>query len=396
MNNAAPSPDDARAKRNALKLALGSALAGANAIVIFATGAIVGSGLAPDPSLATMPISVFVVGMAAATLPAGATARRYGRKAAFQLGSGLGAVGGLVNAAAIWRGSFALFCLGALLCGCYAAVAQSYRFAAADAASDSFKPKALSWVMAGGVLAGVVGPQLIQRTMDVWPQHLFAASYLGQAAAALLAMAALSTIDIPLPSSGVLATGRPLWEIARRPQFVTAAICGVVSYALMNLIMTSAPLAMRMCGHALSDSNLAIQWHVVAMYLPSFVTGALISRFGPERVVAAGLAILAAAAAVDLAGVDVAHFWTGLILLGVGWNFGFVGASAMVLRSHRPEERNKVQSFNDFLIFGTMAAGSFSSGHVLTAYGWSAVNWIAIPPIALALAALAWRGRRLA
>lgn len=387
MNNA-PLVDDARAKRNALKLAVGSALAGANASVIFATGSIVGATLAPRPDLATAAISIFVVGMALATIPNGLVARRYGRRTAFQIGSGCGALGGFVNAYAILHSSFALYCVGAFLCGCYAAVAQSYRFAAADTASDAFKPRALSWVMAGGVAAGFVGPQLVQNTMNLWAPHIFAASYVGQGLVALVAMAALSTVDIPKPAPAALTAGRPLSHIVRQPVFVVAALCGVVSYALMNLIMTSAPLAMKMCGHQPGDSNLAIQWHVVAMYLPSFFTGALIARFGAGRVVAAGLLLTAAAATIDLSGVSVATFWTGLIVLGVGWNFGFIGASAMVLKAHRPQERNKVQSFNDFLVFGTMALGSFSSGRLLTSYGWDMVNYVAFPPILLALAAL--------
>jgi predicted MFS family arabinose efflux permease len=389
MDNAPPA-DDARARRNALKLATGSALAGANASVIFATGSIIGAATAPSPSMATLPISIYVVGMALATLPNGVIARRYGRRAAFQIGSGLGALGGFVNAASIFQGSFWLYCLGAFMCGCYAAVAQSYRFAAADTASDAFKPRALSWVMAGGVAAGFVGPQLVQNTMNLWAPYLFAASYVGQGLFALAAMAALSTVDIPTPSAAAHAAGRPLSEIVRRPAFIIAALCGVVSYALMNLIMTSAPLAMKMCGHSPADSNLGIQWHVVAMYLPSFVTGSLILRFGAPRVVAAGLLLTAAAATVDLTGQSVATFWTGLILLGVGWNFGFVGASAMVLKAHRPEERNKVQAFNDFLVFGTMAVGSYSSGQLLITSGWDMVNYVAFPPVALALAALVY------
>lgn len=384
----APPADDSRARANALRLAVASALAGANASVVFATGAIVGSVLAPDKSLATVPVSLFVVGMASATLPAGMIARRRGRRAAFQLGSLLGVVGGLINALAVWRGAFALFCLGTALCGCYAAVAQSYRFAAADTASDAFKPKALSWVLAGGVLAGVVGPQLVQNTMNLWAPYLFSASYVGQALVALLAMAVLSSVDIPRPAAADLHAGRRLGEIVRQPRFLVAALCGVVSYALMNLVMTAAPLAMKMCGHEVRDSNLAIQWHVIAMYLPSFVTGHLIGRWGVERIIVAGLALIAAAAGVGLAGITVGHFWAALILLGVGWNFSFIGASAMVLTAHRPEERHKVQSFNDFLIFGTMAVGSFSSGTVLVNWGWSWVNAIAFPPIALALAVL--------
>ncbi len=248
--------------------------------------------------------------------------------------------------------------------------------------------------MAGGVAAGFVGPQLVQNTMNLWAPYLFAASYVGQAAVALLAMTVLSTVDIPPPAAADLRAGRPLRVIAATPRFLVAALCGVVSYALMNLVMTAAPLAMKMCGHEVSDSNLAIQWHIVAMYLPSFVTGRLISRWGPDRIVVAGLVLIALSAVVGLAGITVAHFWTGLILLGVGWNFGFIGASAMVLTTHRPEERNKVQSFNDFLVFGTMAVGSFSSGQVLVNWGWDWVNWIAFPPVALALAVLAVVGLR--
>jgi MFS family permease len=391
MTTAAGQIDDARARANALRLAIASALAGANASVIFATGAIVGSVLAPDKSYATVPISIFVVGMALATLPVGWIARRFGRRTAFQIGSLMGVIGGLLGATAVYKASFPLYCLGTLCCGAYAAAAQSYRFAAADTASESYKPKVISWVMAGGVLAGFVGPQLVQNTMNLWPPYLFAASYVGQAVVAALAMLVLSTVDFPRPASAASApAGRPLMEIATQPRFVVAALCGVVSYALMNLIMTAAPLAMKMCGHDISDSNLAIQWHVVAMYLPSFVTGSLIARYGADRVVTAGLLLTGLAGVVGLMGITVAHFWTALIILGVGWNFGFVGASAMVVTTHRPEERTRVQSFNDFLVFGTMAVGSFSSGHVLTNWGWNWVNFIAFPPIALALAALVW------
>lgn len=384
--------DDRKARANVFRLAAASALAGANASVMFATGAIIGFVLAPRPTLATLPISIFVIGMASATLPAGMIARRHGRRAAFMIGSGLGALGGACSALAMLWGSFVLFCLGALFCGSYAAIAQSYRFAAADTASDAFKPKALSWVMAGGVLAGVIGPQLVQATMNLWAPYLFAATYVAQGLVALLAMAVLSTVDIPKPSAASLAAGRPLFEVVRQPRFIAAAVCGVVSYMLMNFVMTAAPLAMKMCGHDISDSNLAIQWHVIAMYLPSFWTGSIIARHGAERVVAVGLLLLAAAAAVGLMGVTVWHFWIALILLGVGWNFGFIGASAMVLRTHRPEERNKVQSFNDFLIFGSMAVGSLSSGQLLANHGWSMVNWVTFPPILLALAMLAVSG----
>ena len=395
-----PANSDRRARANVLRLAAAQSLAGANASVIFATGAILGATLANDPGYATLPISIFVVGMAAGTLPTGWISREHGRRAAFVIGTGCGAITGLLGALAVLIASFPLFCLATFVGGLYAAVAQSFRFAAADGASAAFRPKAVSWVMAGGVFAGVLGPQLVNWTMDLWPPYLFAASYLAQSVVALVAMAVLSGVDLPKPPPSDRAAGRPLIEIVRQPRFLTAAACGVVSYALMNLVMTSAPLAMQICGHALSASNLAIQWHVVAMYGPSFFTGALIARFGTQRIVALGLAITAAAAITGLSGITVAHFWSALILLGIGWNFGFVGASAMVLEAHRPEERNKVQAFNDFLVFGTMAVGSFSSGQLLAAYGWDAVNWVVFPPVVFALIVLVssglFRGRSVA
>jgi MFS family permease len=384
---------DRRARGNVLRLAIGQALAGANASVIFATGAIIGSTLAPEPSLATVPISVFVVGMALGTLPVGWLARTYGRRAAFMAGGAAGVLAGLVAAAALLLQSFGLYCVATLCGGLYAAVVLSFRFAAADGASPAFRAKALSWVMAGGVFAGVIGPQLVTWTMDLWSPNLFVVSYLAQAGVALLAMAVLSGVDLPRPVRGEAAGGRPLMEIVRQPRFVVAVLCGVVSYVLMNLVMTSAPLAMHMCGLSLSASNSAIQWHIVAMYGPSFFTGSFILRFGAARVVAAGLALTACAAVVGLLGITVGHFNAVLVLLGLGWNFGFVGASAMVLESHRPEERTRVQSFNDFLVFGTMAVGSFSSGQLLTALGWGAVVSVVFPPVLLALGVLLLTGR---
>ena len=389
--------DDRRARRNAIRLAAAQALAGANATVVFATGAIVGATLAPDPGLATLPISIFVCGLAAGTLPTGAVARRHGRRVAFIAGSGIGCVAGLVAATAVVLGSFPLFCLSTFLAGCYGAVVQSFRFAAADGASPAFRPRALSWVMVGGVFSGVLGPQLVTWTMEIWQPYLFAASYLAQAGVALVAMAVLAGVDLPRPAPGATGGGRPLRVVIAQPRFIVAALCGVITYTLMNLVMTSAPLAMRFCGLPLSASNAAIQWHVVAMYGPSFVTGSLIARFGARPVVAAGMLLLAVAAACGLAGISLANFTVGLILLGIGWNFDFVGASSLVLQAHRPEERTRVQSFNDFLVFGTMAVGSFSSGQILVHSGWAAVNLVVLPPVAIglvALAAVSLAGRR--
>ncbi|MBZ6077337.1 MFS transporter [Microvirga puerhi] len=372
-----------------LRLAIAQALAGANSAVVYATGAIVGNILAPSKALATLPISIFVVGMAACTLPAGVIARQYGRRAAFLTGTGCGVLVGLLAALAIVLGSFWLFCLGTFFGGAYAAVVLSFRFAAADCVPPARRPRALSAVMAGGVFAGVIGPQLVTYTMDLWQPYMFAATFLAQAAVAVICALVLLGVHVPMPTAAEVAGGRPLGNIVRQPRFITAVICGVVSYTLMNFIMTAAPLAMRLCGLSQESSNLGLQWHIIAMYGPGFFTGRLITRFGAPRVVTAGLALTAVSAVIGLTGVDVAHFWLTLILLGLGWNFGFVGASALVLECHRPEERTRVQSLNDFLVFGTMAAGSFSSGSLLTAYGWDTVLWVSFLPLAVALAALA-------
>ena len=380
---------DARARSNVVRLAAAQALTGANSAVIFATGSIVGALLAPDVSLATVPISMYVAGLAAGTLPTGAISRAYGRRVAFMIGTFCGMLTGLLGAFAILHASFPLFCCATFLGGLYGAVSQSYRFAAADGASAAFRPKAVSWVMAGGVFAGVLGPQLVQWTMDVWQPYLFAFSFVVQAMVALIAMAVLAGVDAPKPAPADLHGGRPLFEITRQPRFIAAALCGVIAYPMMNLVMTSAPLAMKMCGLSLSDSNFGIQWHIVAMYGPSFFTGSLIARFGAPRVVALGLSLEAIGATIGLSGMTAMHFWATLIVLGIGWNFAFVGASALVLETHRPQERNKVQAFNDFLVFGMMALGSFSSGQLLANFGWSAVNMVVFPPVLLGLAVLA-------
>ena len=382
--------DDARVKANVVRLAAAQALTGANSSVIFATGSIIGATLAPSLSLATVPLSMFVVGMATGTLPTGAISRRYGRRTAFIIGTGCGVLTGLLGAFAILHSLFWLFCGATFLGGLYGSVAQSYRFAAADGASAAYRPKAVSWVMLGGIFAGVLGPQLVEWTMDVWPPYLFAFSFVVQAAVALVAMAIVAGVDAPRPAPADLHGGRPLFTIVRQPRFMAAALCGIIAYPIMSLVMTSAPLAMKLCGLSVSDSNFGIQWHIVAMYGPSFLTGTLIARFGAPAIVAFGLALEAVSATIGLAGITAPHFWATLVVLGFGWNFGFVGASAMVLETHLPQEKNKVQAFNDFLVFGTMAIGSFSSGQLLAKYGWDAVNLVVFPPVVLGLIVLAF------
>ncbi|HEX2511024.1 MAG TPA: MFS transporter [Xanthobacteraceae bacterium] len=387
--------DDRLARRNVLVLSIAQALAGGNQVIVVTTGGIIGTMLAPHKGLATLPISVMVIGMWLGTLPIGALARRYGRRPALQIGAAMGALAGLICAAAILQGSFGLFLLGAFCSGVYAASHQAYRFAAADTASVAFRPKAVSWVLAGGVASAVVGPQLIIFTKDFLPPYIFSVTFLGQAALAAAAGAVLVLVKIPRPPSGQeQSSGRPLAEIIRGPRFITAAVCGAASYAMMNLVMTSAPLAMLACDHSVTDATLGLQWHVLAMYVPSFFTGALIVRFGVERIVALGLALIVASALIAISGIALWNFWTGLVLLGVGWNFAFIGATTMVTQCHTAAERNKVQAFNDFLVFGSMAVASFSSGQLLASFGWTAVNYVVFPTILAAALLLAWRKLR--
>jgi predicted MFS family arabinose efflux permease len=342
--------------------------------------------------LATLPISIYVFGLWVGTLPFGALARRFGRRTAFQVGTLCGVLTGLICCYAVLQGSFLIFCIGTFFSGLYAAAHMAYRFAAADTATNAFKPKAISWVLIGGVFAGIVGPQLVIATKELWQPYLFAATYLGQAGLAVVSAGVLQLVRIPKPPSvQVAGAGRPLAEIARQPRFIVAVACGVASYAMMNLVMTSAPLAMVMCNHSVTEATLGLQWHVMAMFLPSLFTGSLIQRFGVERIVGLGLGLIVVAALIGVAGITLWHFWIGLIVLGVGWNFGFIGATAMVTECHRPNERNKVQSFNDFLVFGSMAIGSFSSGAVLASFGWAAVNEVVFPVVLIAVALLLWQ-----
>ncbi len=387
---------DEVARKNALFLAAATGVAGANAIVVFATGALVGRTLAPAPEWATVPVSCFVVGAALATFPANLLMKQIGRRAVFMLGNICGAFAGLAGALAVYVSSFSLFCLATLLAGLYHAVITTYRFAAADTASPGFRPKAISWVLTGGVIAAVIGPQLVNLTKDLTLPYLFLGTFIAQAVVALLAIFFTSRfIDAPVEVVQIKGEARPLGEIARTPRFIVAVICGTVAQTLMNMVMTSAPLAMAICGHSSTDSTNGIMLHVLAMYGPSFFTGSLIARFGKERMVLAGLAILVACAGIHVAGITVLHFWAGLILLGLGWNFAFISASAIVTDCHRPSERNKVQGLNDTLIFATTAGGSFLSGFLLDRLGWASINWMILPiSVLAALAILSLRLKR--
>jgi predicted MFS family arabinose efflux permease len=388
------SANDALARRNALVLAAAQALAGGNNTVIVSTTSIVGAVLAPDKGLATLPITAMVFGMWLGTLPVGVLARRFGRRFALQTGSLFGILSGLISYTAIMHGSFWLMVAGTFCGGLYAAAHQSYRFAAADTASETFRSKAISYVLAGGVFAAILGPQLVIWTKDLMPPYMFAASFLGQSACALLAAIVLQFVRLPQGRAVQHTPSRPMAEIVRQPRFIVAAACGMASYGMMNMVMTSAPLAMVDCGHSVTVATLGIQWHVMAMYGPSFFTGALIARFGVERIAGLGLALIALTGVVAMSGITVAHFWIALSLLGIGWNLAFIGATTMVTQCHRAHERTQVQSFNDFLIFGSMAVASFSSGQMLAYLGWQAINELIFPVIVTAFALLVWLRRR--
>lgn len=379
--------------KSVVRLATAQALAGANSTVVFATGAIIGNSLAPSASLATVPISVFVVGMALGTLPSGMLVRRYGRKASFMAGNASGCLMGLLAALALFLGSFPLFCLAMLFGGAYASVVQSFRFAATECVGPADKPKAMSYVLAGGVLAGVVGARLINVTMNAWAPYAYAVTYLGAAAVAVLSAVVLRGVRFERQPDRPEDGGRPAREVLRQPQLLVAMFCGVVTYMMMNFLMTSAPLAMELCGIARIHANHGIEMHVIAMYAPSFFTGRLIARFGGAAMVMTGLVLTALSAVAAMSGITLQHFWLCLVLLGVGWNFGYLGASAMVLKCHTQAEGPRVQSINDFVVFGTMAVGSFLSGSLLNAFGWGSVSALVLAPLCAAAASLVWLHR---
>ncbi|TCR60662.1 MFS transporter [Bosea sp. BK604] len=393
MNQHVPVTEgDVIARRNALVLACAQALGGASPAIVISLGGIVGSQLVADKTFATVPVSLMQLGLATGVIPAAMLMRRFGRRSGYLIGALIGAVAASIAAAGAGGRMFWLFCLGTFMCGLYGSFVQSYRFAAADTASEAFKPRAISWVMFGGLAAGIIGPQSVFWTRDLTPAAPFAASFLAQGCLALLAIAVVSRLRPPPVTAVKQAGGRPLGEIMRQPKFIASVTAALVAYGLMSFVMTAAPLAMVGCGHSIGEAALGIQWHVLAMFGPSFFTGKLIARFGKEKVTAAGLCLTALAAIVGLHGLSVAHFWLALILLGLGWNFGFIGATALVTDCYRPEERVKVQAANDFLVFGSVAIASFSAGGLLNAGGWDSVNWLVFPPVAIALVLVAWQG----
>jgi len=391
-----PVPQTVNLRRNLALLVIAQSLGAASGPIVISLGGLVGQQLSTNPTLATLPVSVYNLGLALGTLPAAAVMRRFGRRSGYLLGATLGIVSGLIAAWAIWLSLFALFCVGTFVAGTYSSYVQTYRFAAADGRSGGDRGKAISWVMVGGLIAAVIGPQLVILTRESVPDVAYAGSFLSQAALALIALPVLALLHAPRPvkATSAVGGGRSIGQLLASPPFALALAAGVVSYGLMAFVMTAAPMAMVGHGHSVDHAAHGIQWHVLAMFAPSLFTGKLIARFGKERVTAIGLVIIGLSGAVALSGLDITHFYVSLILLGLGWNFGFIGATAMVADAHTEEERGRAQGLNDFVVFGTVAAGSFFSGALLQASGWAAVNLLIFPAIALVLAPLIWRMAR--
>ncbi|PYC48694.1 MFS transporter [Litorivita pollutaquae] len=391
----------ASAKRNVTILVMAQALLGAQMPMIFIMGGLAGQSLASNACFATLPISLIVLGSMLAATPVSWIMQKYGRRAGFMLGTGAGAMGGAVSAYGLYSGSFTIYLIGSLITGIYMSAQGFYRFAAADTATAEFRPKAISYVMAGGLISALIGPQLVKVTAEAMVIP-FLGTYLAIIAVNVIGSGLFLFLDIPKPPMPAqdAPKGRSRMELLKTPRIAVAVICAMVSYALMNLVMTSTPLAVVGCGFDKSNAADVVSAHVLAMYVPSFFTGHLIARFGVEKIVAAGLVILAGAGVVALEGVDLNNFFLALILLGVGWNFGFIGATTMLAGAHEPHERGRMQGLNDLLVFGGVTFASLASGGLMNCSGgsaqagWSAVNLAMAPFLVLAGGALIWLALR--
>lgn len=389
--------DDTRARRTVLILVLAQAFLGAQMPMIFTIGGLAGQSLASNICFATLPISLIVLGSMLAANPVSAIMQRYGRRVGFLVGTMGGALGGAVGAYGLYLSSFPIFLAGSFLTGIYMSAQGFYRFAAADTASDSYRPKAISYVMAGGLASAIIGPQLVKVTAEsmVVP---FMGTYLVVILINVIGSSLFFFINIPRPAAPApdAPKGRTRWQLITTPRIAVAVVCAMVSYALMNLVMTSTPLAVVGCGFAQNDAADVVTAHVLAMFAPSFFTGHLIARFGVEKILATGILILGAAGAVALQGVALENFFIALILLGLGWNFGFIGATTMLAGAHEPHERGRMQGMNDFIVFGGVTVASLASGGLMNCSGgdavagWTSVNLAMAPFLMLAGGALIW------
>jgi MFS family permease len=378
-------------RRTVLMLAGCQALAMTGGSIVGTTGAIVGNMLTPDRALSTLPIAVQQAGVMAATIPAALLMARIGRRPGFWIGLSLGALGALIATAAIFRGSFVLFCLGTFLLGANRGFAQQYRFAAAEIADERFRARAISLVLAGGVVSALFGPEVAIWSRDLFRPVLFAGCYAMIVSLFLASAIFLYFVELPKPPAPLLVRGgRPLREIAAQPAFIAAATAAMVGYGVMSLVMTATPIAMLDCGHEFAAAAFVIQWHSLGMYAPSFVTGHLISRIGLARIMLTGAALLLLCCGINLAGLATVNFWAANLALGIGWNFLFVGGTTLLTRTYSGEEKGKVQALNDFLVFGTVTMSSFASGALLSGVGWNMVQIAVMPFVAVAAITVLW------
>jgi MFS family permease len=378
-------------KRTILLLAVAQALYSCCIITVFATAGLVGLNIAPSPAWATLPVTTFVIGAMLTTVPASLLMQRMGRKPIFLLGAAVSILGAMLAVWSIMTANFAAFCFATAMQGVFQATSGFYRFAAAEAADDASKSIAISWVLTGGVVAAVGGTLISNYTSELIPGYSFAGSYAAAVILALLNMLVVARLVIPKPVIDQASGAARSWpELLRQPKMIVAMASAMIAYSLMNLMMTATPVAMIGCGFNKSDASFVIQWHVLAMFVPSFFTGQLIKRYGAEKITALGMVLLMFAAGAGLAGITFGHFAVALVLLGLGWNFGFIGGTTMLTDTYRPSERGKVQAANDFGISLLMVIASSSSGFILADLGWHAVPMALFPPAALALAMIAW------
>ncbi|MEM1274728.1 MAG: MFS transporter [Pseudomonadota bacterium] len=399
MSDAISSPaPSANVIRNIAVLIAAQAILGAQMPILFVVAGLAGQMIAPTPLLATAPISLIVFGSMTTSWWLAAFMQRYGRRAGFVLGALGGFLGGTISAYGLWVGHFPTFLVGAYLSGIYMSAQAFYRFAAADSASDAFRPKAISYVLAGGLLSAFIGPQLVKltETSMIVP---FVGCFIAIAVLNFVGVWLFAFLDLPPPPRKSASEGRSRAEMLRDPRILVAIICGMVSYSLMNLMMTSTPLAVVGCGFTTGNASDVVSAHVIAMFAPSFFTGHLIRRFGVIQIMATGLFLLALAGVVALSGVALHQFFIALVLLGLGWNFGFVGATTLLASCHSIAERGRIQGLNDTAVFGCVTIASLASGALMgtgggAEAGWTAVNMAMLPFLALAGGSLIWLSLR--
>jgi MFS family permease len=381
----------ASSSRNIALLSLCQALFMIGTSTMATEASLVGQMLASNKALATLPVALQQLAVMLTTFPASYLMRRFGRRAGFGVGAGFGIVGALIATVAVLHGSFALFCLGAAVTGIYNGFGTFYRFAAADATAPERRGRAVSYVLAGGVLAAAIGPELAKHTKDMLLPAIFAGSFASLVAVAAAALIITQFLKLPtLTAAEQKERGRPLGQIMRQPTFIVAAIAGIAGYATMTLVMQATPLSMLACGHPFEAAAFVIQWHVVGMFAPSFFSGRLVDRFGAPHMILVGAVLEAMCGAVNLTGTEVSQFWLANFLLGVGWNFMFVGSTALLTRAYRPAERAKTQAANDFLMFGLVACAALSSGALINWFSWNLINVGVLPLLLAAAVATLW------